>query len=890
MADPTPNILSLAGASRRYSVFEPDQVLTYDQLNSLTDYLNDQGRLTRVELLGVGIVGGLQVARANGKIRVRKGAGITTDGDLPMLPADAVFGSFKPYGASAPRYAPFYVGATMRTLYELVRDGEVDASARSLALFPGNLSEMVVVMLMESHQDDPDLCSGTNCDNLGKTVTDTPRLLLVSRTDAATLLAVPGTASSAALALPELTAMRPRLGKTLATTGALAERYRAACLAIHDTLTAQLGTLHATLPALTGELFGGDPAPAWNARLNEYRSNYSGDIGIQYYYDFLKDVVEAWNELREALLVDDSLLCPDIGAFPKHLLLGDLTDPARFRTGLYPSPLLSGARAGRGYVRFLARRLAALVDLFAPPATSADPPIGITPSRGESAPMEDRALPYYYSPGIEQAWNYRLARRGAAASTPGYRAHDAGVFGRQIGRYDFFRIEGHLGQDLDAVMNRLEAEIADSNLPFAVRALLLHNDPTRLRRRPTIRYNDLHRMHKLVRTELDSELVRADVFSTEYRQRIHSAASNGQIASDSAKLSKADNYHASIADAIGESRNAFAKRRYSEFKADATWVAPREVAVKTAGTFKQEFGDVSRTDYVTAFDTAIVSNHKNWLDWLEVLIDDKDRKADERLLFANFIQDHPGLEHFGGVSRGGTFILVYDDSAKVVADFMLPYRCVEEVEREADEPTLSYIPPPSIKEGFVMIKPLDLQFEALKGGIRQEWTQEVDIQKGYVKFFQENLDIFDRIKGAKDGAAAIDDRVAGIDDSVARYYAGNIAEASKRHEAVKDILLDPATPDATRAAMQKELDAIEGEIAQAVNVAAHYVAEANMDMVKGGSGDTVMKIVSQGAGQVTNPDAKARMGKGLANAQDRAPQAAQQQAIARIVQTYKLGG
>jgi hypothetical protein len=33
----------------------------------------------------------------------------------------------------------------------------------------------------------------------------------------------------------------------------------------------------------------------------------------------------------------------------------------------------------------------------------------------------------------------------------------------------------------------------------------------------------------------------------------------------------------------------------------------------------------------------------------------------------------PGLEHFGGVTRGGTFVLVQDSENKVFADFMLPY-------------------------------------------------------------------------------------------------------------------------------------------------------------------------------------------------------------------------
>ena len=44
-----------------YPDFVPDQVLTSDHLNDLFDYLDNQGRMTRSNLSGIGIVCGLQV-------------------------------------------------------------------------------------------------------------------------------------------------------------------------------------------------------------------------------------------------------------------------------------------------------------------------------------------------------------------------------------------------------------------------------------------------------------------------------------------------------------------------------------------------------------------------------------------------------------------------------------------------------------------------------------------------------------------------------------------------------------------------------------------------------------------------------------------------------------
>jgi hypothetical protein len=77
--------IKLAELQTSYSVFEDNQVLTAEQLNSIGDYFEDQGRLTRTCLIGVGVACGLQVQVNREDIIVSKGTGITTDGDLLHL-------------------------------------------------------------------------------------------------------------------------------------------------------------------------------------------------------------------------------------------------------------------------------------------------------------------------------------------------------------------------------------------------------------------------------------------------------------------------------------------------------------------------------------------------------------------------------------------------------------------------------------------------------------------------------------------------------------------------------------------------------------------------------------------------------------------------------------
>ena len=77
----------LVDISTQYSKFNKNQVLTETQLNGFLDYFDDQDRLTRTSLSGVGIVCGFKVIynADNHSIKVTQGRGVTTDGDLVAL-------------------------------------------------------------------------------------------------------------------------------------------------------------------------------------------------------------------------------------------------------------------------------------------------------------------------------------------------------------------------------------------------------------------------------------------------------------------------------------------------------------------------------------------------------------------------------------------------------------------------------------------------------------------------------------------------------------------------------------------------------------------------------------------------------------------------------------
>ena len=302
MAEPLRITRNLDEITTRYTVFEENQVLTHDQLNHLADYLDDQDRLTRVALLGAGIVCGLRVALLDGQVAVTRGVGVTTQGDVLWVSADARYDRFKPYDKSAPVYAPFYRGEEMLPVFELVREGEDDGRAEPLGNLP-DLKDMAALLLMESYVKDDDLCSGTDCDNLGRDSVHTSKVLLIGKSHVAALQENLSTLDQAARSLPEVIAERPLIPANVTSLQVLAGLYRGACAGIHD----QIAAAFRAGASLLSELSGADPAQ-WTAALEEIRGRFAGaDPGIQYYYGFLKDVAETWNAFRDLLFGDTSV-------------------------------------------------------------------------------------------------------------------------------------------------------------------------------------------------------------------------------------------------------------------------------------------------------------------------------------------------------------------------------------------------------------------------------------------------------------------------------------------------------------------------------------------------------------------------------------------------------
>ncbi|HEX6912152.1 MAG TPA: hypothetical protein VF142_17245 [Longimicrobium sp.] len=905
---PVLNERSLDEVTTGYTLFEADQVLTHHQLNSVAGYADDQIRLSRVRLSGVGIACGLQVSLAGTTVRVTGGVGVTTDGDLLSLDGDTTFDRWRPYDASFPAYPPLYQGGdvngTMHRAWELFAAGTPGSPGRPLGEFAGAtgtaLGTLAAVLLMESYRQDDDLCSGTDCDNLGARAVNTRKLLLVEPAALPALRGGQATAADAYAQLTEIGADRPVLGPIgVDNLTGLSNAYRAACDAIHGQLVTVLPRIFTHAGTALGPVVTAGSAAAWITRLTTAKNDFAGSrLGIQYYYDFLKDVVETYNELREQLFADDTWCTPPIATFPKHLLLGELTPSggaADTRTGWYPSPVTSPTARALDHARFLVQRLDALVNRFSV-STDAALPVRVTPSMLEDRPLEDRAIPFYYTPGgadpVRRHWSWRLVRRGAADSTYSYYAPTYATAGSpaatpldyQVARNTFFRVEGVVGKTVGVALEAVQAAIRDYNLPFAVRAVLVGAARASVHRQRG-RRTDLHHLHQIVRTDTNARLADVETFNTSYSAQALAAADDVNVLLPNQTVERG------ILEQAGTTRRAEVSLHagnalaitggsYSEYLQGAGSLSAEIAGTIDAGTLLvHDAGIVLNTGYMTPVDT-LGAGQAQWLPWIDEILVWQEEREDERYFFSNFVAEHPQVDHLGGVTRGGTLVLLHGEDGVVMGEVMLPYAWLEEpvVEEEPEleteravpavvaTPPVRYVPTRELtwqQEWEIREPQIDVLTQArddLNQWLQTETTRiqsQLDWQSQFIQ--QQNLDFVSQVgetynavlnnswtyAGAKFTQTST--TTAAVQDVQVQYQdetLGLLAEATRKQaEAVT--LLEKLAAGEDRTA-QAQLDGARQTLAGLVGQTADYLGRTSTVLAPGTEGAFAFDQVTTG--------------------------------------------
>lgn len=690
----------LDNVTTQYRKFNENQVLTDGQLNEFIDYFEDQDRLSRTLLSGVGIVCGFKstitssglitevmkkiapqkAENALDTIVITQGAGVTTDGDLITLRTGKEKSSdvtidfdtknyryFREYKDKV-KYDHLRIGEEQIPLLELATEDELkqmkikglDTGSFKDVKTLEKLNEKIIILYLESYSNDETPCEDADCDNTGaEQVSDLKVLLadfqsvsdlMTSGNAKDTLYKIHNSYEELFDRLPNIEAKRVILDPKVETADQLKTKFRNAMDSVSK-LSEGFGAIADTFKIDLN--FSG--LSLFN-KLNTLLSASSPRLDdFQYRYDLLKDLIDTYNEIKGLILHLNVECCPTIASFPKHLMLGyvggslELGEYAAFRHGFYHSPITTQDDENYERLMLLANRFVQKINGF----QSYVGPVKITPSN-LYVRLGEKAIPYYYNvdkPLLDK-WNFEKTKTDRETYNLSY--HTANLSSEDyvqnplnynIDNNDFYRIEGHLGLPYETAVQNINDLKVKYGLAFDVSVLLLNDGKKR-----------------------DDE--------SEEPRKVSIEELRNKLLSISNEISKE----------AGDPKNALLN--LSKLDSD----------LKLLNKAKFE------TPSGTSDDVTIVK-------------EDPRKEEISTELLSDFLERKSGLEHLSGVEPGGTFVLIAESKAnnQVIADFSLPYLCCSK-----KDPVFLSLPSGKLcqneKPVLMTIVPLDGQVKAFVNG------------------------------------------------------------------------------------------------------------------------------------------------------------------------------
>lgn len=483
--------------------FVADQLLTSEDLNDLFGYLDEQNRITRTNLIGIGIVCGLQVQvnAAQTTVTITKGCGVTSEGYLITVPANS-YTQYKKYKVDTPQiYDQFYktVGSNKvaMDIWEL-KKAAVDPDLQTIDA--GFLKGKVIMLFVELKEMENKNCDPNSCDDKGINIEVSFLPMAVDVADAALLMGT--TAGSFGVntftALPEMRMKRWDVPNTspVGTDDIFKSYFDLLNKSFIDQTEATLSSVYSIFGSLVAQEYASNPFAGLSAKFSYL---YNGSINqqqlihLQYHYDLFSDLLLAYDEFRKSGTHVLSTCCPDSSLFPRHLLLGEAIPSVS--SGLLPyrhyfiySPLFDQKNM-LAELKLLFKRMVLLTEqFFLPPVsgmnTKEDEFIRITPSMLWDVPLSQKAIPYYYVVNSGPAplylnWSYRRTLLNDATRNLSYHAkqyNSSNEFVREplnydLEQYNFLRIEGIVGKPYTHVLKQVKYQISKNRLPVDIIAL-----------------------------------------------------------------------------------------------------------------------------------------------------------------------------------------------------------------------------------------------------------------------------------------------------------------------------------------------------------------------------------------------------------------------------------
>lgn len=508
--------------AKSYPVFEADQVLTNRHLNDMFNYLEQHDRLTRIKLIGSGIVCGLDVSfQDKDSISVSKGCGLTSQGYLITF-CDTKFTHFIPYTTrnfpsdllfikqceddiTYPK--PFYKEAFNNGIFQLLtaqQFADLKAGEKLNAIaFSDNtkvdLKKYAVVLFLETEEENLKNCDTNDCNDKGSRMDFDAKALLVEKAlidELEKKQEKPVTAGKPTVK-PDLHHVElKRYNVPVQNLKSADEVLQAFAALVDDAKLRSIAEVLNYCYIHYYYLLEDEPSNPFETVFEQFKNLRdeilkNNPILIQYFYDFIDDVLKAYYEFKCKVFEVSTSCCGDEMNFPLHLMLGEATENtetqvrSKYREYFVYSPLFNDQKNKLAEVRLLFARIRLLIANvdFTSIRNFENQTVKITPSRYGYVDLSDRCIPYNYNVTDEgnelyRYWSYEKTRKGNYRFNLGYNAFQYCSADNvvhpllyDIERFDFFRIEGHIGKNISNAITQVKTLQQENNLPFDIAAL-----------------------------------------------------------------------------------------------------------------------------------------------------------------------------------------------------------------------------------------------------------------------------------------------------------------------------------------------------------------------------------------------------------------------------------
>ena len=527
------DISALSSVSTQYRKFSKGQYIEYTQFNEFLDFFEDQDRLSRVLLQGVGIVCGLKpnliyTNKLLSGIQLSQGVALTTDGDLLTLNNTSVvsgdlyvsdlktisiknknYTHFKVYDNFKVNYPAFHENngkGKQVELWELATTQEANSDFQPISNL-SDLDDKYLLLYLENYEKEIKPCRGVDCDNHGVQQIRNLKVLITTATGINNIIGD----DSVQLPPDPITGVVPSRIKDGIQPHPLfiedvlraekQERVIVERLILENEIDTHFSSSHLKdlyLAALESnnygefifekinkisEIIGGQWVnhAAFKIVLQEC---FAEQMGFQYAYDVMKDLMDTYSEIIKFLPKSFTEAFPDLYSFPKHILLGKLISDTQldsFRHQFYNSPVLDDEKATER-VRTLINRFVQQAHNFRYSSSfEEEAQIKITPSQ-KLNPLSNKAVPFYYQVTEEllKSWNFDKTSNRSFRDNLGYEVsllssdiHIQNPLDFNIDKNSFYNIEGHQGMLYEEAFKQINDIRDKQQLGFDVMVLSL---------------------------------------------------------------------------------------------------------------------------------------------------------------------------------------------------------------------------------------------------------------------------------------------------------------------------------------------------------------------------------------------------------------------------------